>query len=300
MASTTSLQEVVEGPRLLPGEEHLRSSSDPMVSKEAPAEQPTTQEPSKVKEGEQSATPAQTETKTTPDKPADDDLWSDPPETASISRDVYVATRKKWRDRAVAHERELAELRGRLQVYEQQRQTPVIQKAKEEPEDDDARAYAGPGKFAREVAKTEAQAVAIQTANTMHNWARRQMARQHSDFAEAEAAFLEVLKADPSMATKLQAATANGDLLQPEFAYEQGKQILRVKKMGVNSIDELEEKLRKEAEEKAEAKYRKQSALAAAEQASTSSAGARGSGATSSPVFSGPTPLKRIAPGAGL
>lgn len=294
MSTQTSLQDMLEGPRLLAGEEHLRSSVPDLNSGEEPVSQIEKPEKQAAEKGEkQSATPAQADQKSDAGKQAEKDIWDDP-DGETIPRGVYVATRNKWRQRTDETARELAELRGKLSAYQEQRPSNQQTQEQARPEDDDTRAYADPGKFAREVARNEAAGVRAELANAMHQMARRQLTRQHSDFAEAEQAFLDAAKQDRSLFVRMQAAVADGSMLHPEFAYETGKQLLRMQKLGASSLEELEAKLRKEAEEKAEEKYRKQSALDAAEQASTTSAGARGSGATSGPVFSGVTPLKAI------
>lgn len=295
MSTQSSLQDLFGEPRLVAGEEHLRSGTPDLNPGQKPEPQAEKTEPEKVEKGEQSATPAQTDASKKPeaDKPAEKDVWDDP-DGETIPRGVYVATRNKWRQKADETARELAELRGRLSAFQEQRQPQ--QQTQDQPQRPDF--YGEPEKHVAEVAKSEAQRVAAQVANVMHEQSRRQLMRQNTDFAEAEAAFLDAARADGGVLfARMQAAVSTGQILQPEFAYETGKQIVRMRKLGVNSLDELETKLREEAEKKAEEKYRKDSALAAAERASTSSAGARGSGASSGPVSQGRRALSAMFPG---
>jgi hypothetical protein len=294
MAVQTSLQEVLEGPRLLAGEEHLRSGAPDLNPGASPAAQ--TEAPAHaVKTGDQSATPAQTETPKPPataDKRPSDDIWSDP-EGENIPRQVYVATRNKWRDKADEAGRQLAELRGQLSVLQQQRQQPQIQQPSQQVDPDAPFYEKGPAAFVQEQlgsVKDSVQKVLFQdrVARSLHR-----VQREHADYAEVEGAFFKALT--PHLKAQLEQHPEPA-----EFVYEHGKTLMELGTRGVSSLSDLRKQIEDELRPQIEADLKKKSALAAAEQASTSSAGARGSGATSSPVFSGRTPLGKIVKGSGL
>lgn len=249
-----------------------------------------------AKEGETSASPAQADRKEAP-KPAEDDLWADPPEASAIPRDVYVATRKKWRgefDKKTQHaaetERQLAELRGQLSVYQQQSQAgqpapPVV--------DEDSEFYGKPVSFIKDAVRSEVGTVRGELAKARYELSEELVRDKHADFDEKANAFAEAANSNPALLGQFRSSRNPA-----RFVYEQGKTLLEMR--GVGSIDELKTKLTKQITEELEAKFRKQGALASAERASTSSAGARGSGSTSQHADDADEPLSVLFKGVGL
>jgi hypothetical protein len=278
-STTTSLSEVVGGTRQhdLPGEDLLRSETEPVVS-----EQPATKSETKAakpKSGEQDkgATPAQAKAE---DKADNDDGLDDDSDPHPVPRKALIAERKKRQE----YERKLAQLEGQLSAFQQfaqQGPRPPVQETK--PTDPADEFYSGPVDF---ISKRE-QALKQEFEQKFLAMNVAQVQAQFQDYGEAEAAFVEAAKYNPTLQAQLR-QSANPAL----FAYQNGKAFMELKDIG--SLDELRERIRQEERERLESEYRKQNVITQAAQASTSSAGAKGAGANTSPVFSGPTPLNQI------
>jgi hypothetical protein len=182
-------------------------------------------------------------------------------------------------------DRELAELRGQLSVYSTQR-NPQAPANQQEPVDPDLEVLTNPSR----AIDSRIDKVTAQVNDRLMRMSAAAMRAQHTDFDEAAQAFVKAAAANPA----LEAACVNSD--NPAlFAYQNGKTYLEVMKYG-GSLEKMRETIRKEEEAKAEAKYRKQGALDAAAQASTSTAGARSVG-SNAPAFAGPPKLDELFPG---
>lgn len=197
---------------------------------------------------------------------------------------AVLKERKQRQERQATLERELAEARGQLSVYSQSRR-PVEQE--QAPSDPDAPFYdQGPKKFVA----SEVSAVRQEFNDRLVRMSAAQMRTAHADFDDVARAFTEAANANP----QLEAACLQSD--NPAlYAYQNGKAYLEAKKYG-GSFENMREAIRKEEEAKAEAKYRKQGALDAAANASTSTAGARSVG--NAPTHTGPATLQELFPGA--
>lgn len=254
----TSLESVVGiGGRQLAGEEHTKAKV-PEVSRDAAPEAP---EPKAETGDVQSAKPA----------PVEID-HAEPQDNHPVPRKALIEERRKRQER----ERELAEARGQLSVYQNQAQP----KAKEATEDPQAQFYGNPTEYIDKRLSAETSRMRMEMSIEM-------MRAAHPDYGEKEAAFIEAAKANPALVQQLNASPNPA-----RFAYDTGKIYSEVK--GAGTLDELRANIEKDVRQKIEEEYRKKGALTAAEQASTSSVGARGNGANSAAAWSGPTPLNQI------
>lgn len=245
---------------------------------------PAASEP--VKEGagkDEGAPPAPTDT-------ASAESTTDDNDPHPVPRKALTDERKKRQEL----EREVAGLRGQLSVYSQKPQPPQVDR---QPIDKDSLFFEkGPAGYIDEALGATKFELAAQMS-------ARELSKAHPDYAEAEAAFVEAAKQNPALAAQMNQAFSEGRMLPGEFAYAYGKQLLTVKKYGVNSVEELHAKIeadvRKKVTEELDAKYRKENALTAAAHASTSIAGANGTGPTS-PVAWRPKPISSVFRGTGV
>lgn len=268
------------------GDDGGSSAAAPAETQSAETGGETSAEPAQAEtnEGGQSQAATQPSAEAEPNDFDPNDPAENTPEKRAGLRKAKQAETKKRQEL----ERQIAELRNQLSV-QQQRTVPQEQR-KADPED---QFFENPAGFVDTRAKSHIDPIRQQVNQTLHQMSRRMMMKEHQDFAEAETAFVEAAKADPTLFVRLQAATSSGEILPAEFAYETGKQIMRLEKAGVTTLDELESHIRKQLLEELDAKQRKEGALTAAERASTSSVGARGSGA-SSQVASEEEPIGKI------
>lgn len=278
MSVQTSLQDVVRPQRResdLAGEELLRSETPapaPSVPVQAEAPKPPVEQPAKQVET-QGASTAPAEQKT-----ADDELDENDPHP--VPRKALISERKKRQDA----ERRLAELSGRLSAIEQRpAMAPAVQQQAQAPQEIDY--FANPEKAIGLTVEQKLAAVQQKQAAEQFTAMRELVKTQFPDFEEIESEFKAAAASNPEIQARLRMTPP---AQHPMLAYQVGKQLRRLG--GATTVEELEAKITREVEER----LRKQGALAAAEKASTTSAGARGSGATSAPVFAGPTPLSAV------
>lgn len=253
---------------------------------EAPAQaEPEVQAaPEGVDEG---ASPAQAES-----EESEDDIWRDPPEGEHIPRHVYVATRNKMRDKLRSTERLLAEKEGQIAAYSQMqpKQQEQEQPAQSDPSSLEAEYWDNPVEYTKKVAM-EASQRAEQLANQRFLQLSANMARtKYEDYDKTVQAFGEAVQANPA----LEAMCLQSDN-PAEFAYQNGKIYMEAAKHG-GSLEKIKESIRQQVI----AEMQQKAPVEAAKQATISSAGARGSGAKSTPVFAGPRSLGSILPGGGL
>jgi hypothetical protein len=210
------------------------------------------------------------------------------PEQRAGLRKALDAERKKRQE----HERLTAELRGQLQAYQQLQQKPQAQQPSEVNDFDQL--LESPPKYVGSVVDKRIGEV-DKTIQAVRLELSEELARsQHQDFDEVITAFEEASAADPTLLAKFQAQAKFDPKAKrnpAKFAYDYAKTYREVSAVG--SLDELRAKIEADLRPKLEAELRKKGVLAAAEQASTSSAGARGSGNTS-PVVSGDRPIGEI------
>jgi hypothetical protein len=234
--------------------------------------------PAPAAKGETSATPAAAvETKTTQQAGDDDDLWADPKDP-TISRDVYVATRKKWREKAQQTERQLAETQGRLATFEKfsQGREPATQNPKQPTAEELEQQYwQDPVKFTATLSQQVAQQVRAESEQRFLRSAAARARRTYQDYEQTVQVFAQAAQANPALE---QACLQSED--PAEYAYQSGKAYIEAQKHG-GSLQAMRAAMEKELRGQLEAEFRKKGVLSAAEQASTSSAGASGSGATS-------------------
>jgi hypothetical protein len=200
----------------------------------------------------------------------------------AVPLEAVLTERRKRQERQATLERELAEARGQLSVYSQAKRP----EAPPDPAEQKPGYWDDPEKY------TEAKLSEVERRNEerLLRMSAAQMRNAHPDYDSVAQAFAEAAQANPM----LEQACLRSD--NPAlYAYQNGKTYLEAKKYG-GSIDNMREAIRKEEEAKAEAKFRKQGALDAAAQASTSTAGARSVG--NAPTFTGPVSLSELFPGA--
>jgi hypothetical protein len=234
----------------------------PSVDVSTPAAEPATT----TDQGEQSATPAPVESAADHADDSGDDRHP-------VPRKALLEERKKRQEL----ERQLAETSGRLSAYSQIASQQQQQQAP--PKDEDAEYWSDPRAWTKR-----------QLDQTRLSMSVEMVRGQYADYDQAVAALQEAARSAPHLEAQVFAA-ANPALA----AYKMGKTYLQAKEYG-GDIDTMRAKIREEVRAEVEKELRAKGALAAAENASTSSAGARGSGASTTPAFTGPTPLRELFP----
>lgn len=208
--------------------------------------------------------------------------------------------RKKWREaeRALIEDREKerrerARLEGELTAMRQHAIAAQQPRQAKEPETQDPEEVfwtKGPAAFMAEreqklMQQFDQRLQTIQRSDFERE--RQRMRRQHEDFSEAEAVFLEHANADRSWFDK---AAASGDPL--DYIYNNGREMKRLKDYGeVSSITELEAKIRQKIE--AERSHPSETQPSARPPIpSKSIAGARGASVGVNREWSGPRPAE--------
>lgn len=227
-------------------------------------------------------TPAAT-TKTT-DKPAqqatqqpaaDDDIWADPPEGETVPRGVYVATRKKMRERLQQIERENAKFQGELAAMRQmsqdrQAQAPVAPPPKAPTREElEAEFYKDPVGFHEK----QQERVRVEVRQQRYAMSEALVRSQHNDADEAIGAFVQAAQSNPGLLQQFQ-----NHQHPAMFAYQFGKQVLSIPE-GVASVADLEKHLREKIKAEVENELRGQNAISAAQAIQPSSASVPGSSA---------------------
>lgn len=217
---------------------------------------------------------------------ANDPAQRTPHQRAGL-RKALEAERKKRQE----YERKLAQFEGQLSVYQQQSQPKQQQ---QQPVDEDDQFYSAPPKYVNGVVDKKVSEI-NKTVEAVRLELSEDMVRgQHQDYDDVISSFHEAAQNDPTLLARFQAQVATDPRARrnpARFAYDYAKTYREVSTVG--SLDELRAKIEADLRPKLEAELRKKGVLAAAEQASTSSAGARGSGVTS-PVTSGDIPIGEI------
>lgn len=211
-----------------------------------------------------------------------------PQQRAGLRR-ALEAEREKRQER----ERKLAELEGQLSVY----QKSQVKSQGEQPAVDEYDQFLEGPKYIKGVLESGVAPIKEELHALKMQMSEGLTRSQHTDYDDVVSPFIEAAKGNPRLMAAFQAqvaATPEAMINPAKFAYEYAKSYREVSEVG--SITELKTKLEKKIREELEAEYRKKGALAAAEQASTSSAAARGSG-TTSPVVSGEQSIKDILAG---
>lgn len=246
----------------------VEKKAEPVKAKTEPVKaSPEKSEPVEKVE-EKSATTAQTETQSTDSGEETDDH--------PVPRKALIEERKKRQE----YERLLAETNGKLQAFQQfaqQRQAPQDQ-ARPDPE---AEFYKNPTQFVGSTVQEQVDRVRLDLSQQM-------MRSAHADYDEKANAFVEAAQQNPSLVMQLRSHPNPA-----QFAYDTGKVITATR--GAKSWDEAVANIRKDLRAEIEAEIRKERALTAAEQASTSSATAPGRSA-SQVQAAGDVPLRELFP----
>lgn len=144
--------------------------------------------------------------------------------------------RKQWQET----ERKLAELQGRLSAMDQMRAQPAAKKP-EEFDLNDETLFSKGSEAVKEYVARQVAAVRDEQRNQRLNHSESAARERHEDFQESMNSFFEMAKADPSLWQKMEASHDPG-----EFVYKTGK--IHDELRGVNSIEDLKAKIRKEIE----------------------------------------------------
>ncbi len=192
----------------------------------------------------------------------------------------------KWQE----VEKQNARLEGELAALRRQGTQPAVR-----PEPEAAKPGfwdSDPEKYIQERLKSELDSFQKQSRSLMIERDERAMRRQHTDYEEVSNAFSAAAQNNPQL---LAAFRADPDPVG--FAYEQGKQLMRLQHHGATSVTELEAKIRAEVTAELESKRSEPSEpqrQPARPPIPKSIAGSRGSGAGIPAAWSGPRSLNQI------
>lgn len=212
------------------------------------------------------------EEKAEPEKEVKPEVKEEPKQELSEKEKGILAGLEAERRKRQDVERELAELRTRLQAQPQQPQQPQ----KTFYDDPDAALAQQEQRFQFGMLQTRAQ--------TSEMIARS----QHQDYDQVFEVFKEVVKTTPGLVERMFA-----DPHPAEFAYKVGKNYKAIQEAG--SVDNMRAQIEKEVRLKLEQEYKDKEAQLLKERAAIpgSLSDARGSVQTK-PVFTGPTPMSAI------
>jgi hypothetical protein len=241
---------------------------------EMPEEKPADKAPKKG--DKKQATPAKEEQKAKAVEPDEVDA-EESEDPHPVPRKALIAERKKRQEL----ERRLAQMEGQVSVYQQS--TNKNAQAPQEPARPEDQFYRDPVAFVDQRLAQQRLQISEELVRSQHP----------EDYQAAVDSFTEAVKASPHLLNQFRSHNNPA-----AFAYETGKAFADMKDVG--SLDEYRAKVRAELEAEIEAKLRKEGALTAANNATTSAAGARGSGSTTTAEYSGPTSLRKIFPGTGI
>jgi len=250
----------------------------------APDVAATSQSTGEEPQAAQAATAAPPATTTTTAQTLDEDGL---PDNHPVPRKALIDERRKRQemDRQFAElQRQHAELQGRLTAYSQFAPQPSPA-AQPEPKLD---FYGNPEGFVEgKVTAVDGRLTSVETQLSGElrkqrlDMSEMMVRSQHSDFDEVSGAFVEATKMYPWLQQAFRESPHPA-----QFAYEQGKTLLEVKKYGGN-LDEMRKRMKEEAKAEleaertaAEVEAKKQASIDAANKVSTSTAGARGTGAS--------------------
>lgn len=192
-------------------------------------------------------------------------------------------------------ERKFAEAQGRLSVFDRP-QTQTTQQAQETPKPSfEDRFFTEGGKLLEETRDGLKGEIGSVERKLDYKLSELTVRQAHSDFDTKRQVFEQALRTslaagDQSMLLRLQAAQDPA-----RHVYDTGSMIADMS--DVTSPAEYKSKIRKEIEAEVEQRVRRELGVANAANASTTNAGARGSGSTTAPAFR-PTSDKEIFPGA--
>lgn len=222
-------------------------STDPVrdAPESASAPEPKV-EPVATKEPEQIAKPTEKVDDEVEQEHTPDDL-DGLKKALAASRGDKRKARKQWQET----ERKLAELQGQLAVYKQQgiqpAAAPVATPEPKQPDLDDLNLF-DPAAV-KEFIRHEAERIADQRVERRPRWWYEQdkaaTKERHPDFDEHFAEFKKAADANPALWEQVEAANSPG-----EFIYKTGKTLREMQ--GVESIDDLREKIRAEERVKIE------------------------------------------------
>jgi hypothetical protein len=243
---------------------------------EMPEEKPADKAPKKG--DKKQATPAKEEQKAKAVEPDEVDA-EESEDPHPVPRKALIAERKKRQEL----ERRLAQMEGQVSVYQQSTNQAKNAQAPQEPSRPEDQFYRDPVAFVDQRLAQQRLQISEELVRSQHP----------EDYQAAVDSFTEAVKASPHLLNQFRSHNNPA-----AFAYETGKAFADMKDVG--SLDEYRAKVRAELEAEIEAKLRKEGALTAANNATTSAAGARGSGSTTTAEYSGPTSLRKIFPGTGI
>ena len=227
--------------------------SDTPETVDTPAPEP---ESAQLEPTQETAAPADNEGETVEESPA---------EEPKQSHRVPYAELKKERTQRQQLERELAEMRGKVDGLTHQAQ-PNAEAEQGSTEDD---FFADPTGYTSKAIKSELDGVRTEYQQRLFAMSEEWVRSQHSDdYDDAVGAFIDAAKANPALVSQMQASP-----MPAQTAYEVGKTYLEASKYG-GDINTMRAKIKEEVLAELKAEQTK----AAATNTPKSLAGARGVG----------------------
>ena len=245
-------------------------------------------------------TPAPAEAKTAPKTAEtagdDEDEGSLPADLEGYKKALAAARGDKRKARAKWQEAEqkLARFEGQLTAMQNmQRQQPA---PAEQPKQDAKGLWDhdDPSKYIEEKIQERQQELREQFTKQLIDVERRAMRRAHTDYADAEKAFVEAAQASPQLAAAIRSMPPADAV---EFAYKEGKSLLLRQKYGASSIDDLAAKIRAEVTAELQGQTATETTPTTAAKAPIppkSNASARGVGVGTTQQWSGPRSTQEI------